>query len=84
MEKQTTVVDIQLKPVKSSQIAAIGYDETSKTLAVKFTNGKAEYRYANVSPDLFDGLLKSKSAGSFFNGNIRNKFKHTLLTPETK
>lgn len=35
---------IALSPVVSSQVAAIGYDEESKTLAVTFTRGEEDQR----------------------------------------
>lgn len=70
---------IDMKPVVSSHIAAIGYD--GSTLRVRFTNG-TEYAYADVPPEAFDGLLAAKSVGAHFAATIRGRFVHTKLEPE--
>lgn len=68
--------DIQLQPVKSSNIAAAGYDPASQTLVVQFASGK-KYRYPNVSQftwDEFAGTFAGdlgKSAGKYFAANLR-------------
>lgn len=48
------------EPVASSNIAAIGYDETSQTLEVEFTSG-ALYQYYNVTQALFEQLMQASS-----------------------
>jgi hypothetical protein len=62
---------MQLQPVNSSQINAIGYAAATKTLQIEFKGGSL-YEYANVPPDLFEEFAKAPSIGSFFYKNIKN------------
>ena len=63
---------IALQPVESSQAKAIGYDESTSTLAVQFKHGAgAIYHYLDVSKETFDAFLSAKSAGKFFGENIK-------------
>ena len=72
---------IEMKPVESSQVAAIGYDAGSQTLAIKFRSGGSTYHYDNVPASLFDDMQKAESVGSFFYKNIKPK---SDLYPYTK
>jgi hypothetical protein len=61
--------------VESSQIEAIGYDEESQTLAIRF-KGKGDapgsvYYYANVTAEDFDAFSGADSIGSHFYKNIK-------------
>lgn len=69
---------IHMNPVKSSNIAATGYDAASKTLAIQFKGGGKTYHYEGVPHGLADELSKSESVGKFVVGQIVGKFKHTL------
>lgn len=71
-------MQIQLKPIKSSQIASVGYDESTKTLAVMFNSGKKVYHYADVPKDIFDGFHGNGSAGKHFAAKVRGKFTHSM------
>lgn len=42
---------IDLTPVESNKIAAIGYHAPTQTLAVTFKNGNALYHYPDVTPE---------------------------------
>jgi hypothetical protein len=64
--------------VKSSNIAAIGHDEATNTLAVKFSSGHA-YHYPGVSKAEAEALKGAKSIGSHFAQHIRPKFKGVKL-----
>ena len=64
--------NIALSPVVSSQVAAIGYDETTRTLAMTFTRGEgAIYCYPNVSPETFAALKTAESIGVHFGKHIK-------------
>lgn len=65
-------MNTNLTPVSSSQIAAVGYEELTLTMTVKFTNGNV-YEYANVPKELFDKMMAAKSVGSFFSAEIKSK-----------
>jgi hypothetical protein len=65
---------IALAPVKSSQIAAIGYCPDTRTLAIQFT-GKAGpgslYHYANFTPEQFAAFKGAESVGAHFGMHIK-------------
>lgn len=65
-----------LTPVKSSNVAATGYDAASQTLHVQFKGGKT-YAYAGVPPEVNASLGKADSVGRFIGANIVGKYKHT-------
>lgn len=63
------------QPVKSSQLAAIGYDPISQTLEVEFTPTKKQtaagepgsiYQYSDVAPGDAARLTEAESIGSHF------------------
>ena len=63
------------QPVKSSQLAAIGFDPISQTLEVEFTPTKKQtaagdsgsvYQYSNVAPGDAARLTDAESIGSHF------------------
>jgi hypothetical protein len=65
-----------LTPVKSSNVAATGYDAASQTLHVQFKGGKT-YAYAGVPPEVNASLGQADSVGRFIGANIVGKYKHT-------
>lgn len=74
---------IPLTPVKSSQIASVGYDATSKTLAMTFTRGPGHiYHYPNVEPKVHDGLMASESMGTYFGKHIKSLAFDKFPAPE--
>jgi KTSC domain len=72
---------IELKPVKSSNIEAIGYDYERAELQVQFTGG-ALYAYDVVLPDKYEGLMGAKSHGKYLNEQIKGKHTFRKLKRE--
>ena len=64
--------------VKSSNIAAIGYDSTSKTLEVEFKTGAA-YSYSGVSPSVARAFRKAQSIGGYFSKEIKGNYEGRKL-----
>ena len=64
--------------VASSNIASIGYDESSQTLEVEFTNGTV-YQYYNVAAAVYDELINAPSKGQFLNTYIRNDYPYSRV-----
>lgn len=56
--------------VKSSDIESIGYDSATGVLEVKFLGGSA-YQYNGVEPDIYSGLMKASSKGSYLANHIK-------------
>ena len=52
-------------PVRSSNIASIGYDESTSTLEVEFRTG-AVYQYYEVPKRVYVGLMNASSHGAYF------------------
>ena len=71
---------VALKPIKSSQLEQQGYEPVSRTLAIRFKRSDKVYHYADVPPEVAEGLEKSESPGSYFATHIRGKFTHTVVT----
>lgn len=63
---------IPLQKVESSNIAAVGYDWPSATLAVHFRKHNLIYHYYPVPKPLFEGLRKARSPGGYHAKFIRN------------
>ena len=67
---------MQRQEVKSSLLAAVGYDAASKTLMLEFRSKKEGepgkvYRYANVDPLTYEKFLAAPSLGSHFLKQIK-------------
>ena len=62
-------------PVTSSNVKAVAYEEASSTLFVEFTAGNI-YQYFDVPATVFEEFLSAGSKGSYFNGNIKNKYRY--------
>ncbi len=61
---------VTMIPVKSSNIAKIGYDALALQLNVEFKNGKT-FGYKYVSSRDFDKLICAESVGKYFNSFIK-------------
>lgn len=61
----------------STNINSVWYDQPSETLAVKFHNGNV-YSYADVSLDVYTGLLHAASAGRYLNTEIKGTNPYSL------
>ena len=82
MSKQFLPPGVTLKPVKSSNLAQLGYH--NNTLYVQFATGGL-FSYADVTQEVYDSLMMADSIGSHFSKFIKPKFVATdlrKLTPE--
>lgn len=62
----------------SRQIAALGYDPETSTLAIQFKPRAGEaagsiYHYGGVPPEVFEQFQGAQSKGNYFYANIRNE-----------
>lgn len=62
-----------LVPVKSSNIAAVGYDPAARLLRLRFQDG-ATHDYRDVPDHVHLGLMQSGSKGRFFHARIRDLY----------
>lgn len=67
--------DIPLTPVESNQIAAIGHDAATETLAIQFTSWKggtgSTYHYRNFTAEDFAEFQAAESKGKHFGEHIK-------------
>jgi KTSC domain len=76
--KQTvngTLFIIELNQLDSSFLSQIVYDAKTEVLSVVLKNENV-YNYANVPLETFVEFSTTNSFGSFYNSNIKSKFKH--------
>jgi hypothetical protein len=66
---------IEMIPVRSSNIQAVGYDPEHSILVVQFSEGR-QYEYSNVTVDVFERLATAGSIGSAFNEIRSNPMKY--------
>jgi hypothetical protein len=64
---------IELKPVKSSNIKAVGYDPTTLTLRIQYKTDRV-YNYFGVPVEIYTNLMAAESVGKFFWANIRTQY----------
>jgi hypothetical protein len=61
---------MEMIPVTSSNLAAIGYDADTATLRIQFIRS-GSYDYQGVPQDVYDGLLMATSKGQYFDQFIK-------------
>jgi hypothetical protein len=62
------------KPVTSSSISEIGYDSTTNTLEIMFTDGRV-YQYFDVPVGAYEALINAGSIGQHFHREIRGEYR---------
>ena len=60
----------EMVSVDSSAIASIGHDAGARELFVRFHTGRT-YVYSEVSPEIYDELMRAASKGTYFNRYIK-------------
>ena len=71
---------MDLHPIESSMIQALGYDPATRTLAVQFTAhtivaGGDLWHYADVPEAAYELLRGADSVGQAFGRHIRGRYK---------
>ena len=64
--------------VSSSNIAEVGYDATSSTLELLFTNGRV-YQYFDVPESVHQALMNAASVGQYFHAEIRGVYRYARV-----
>ena len=68
--------EVQMIPVSSSNVAAIGYDAANQRIYVRFVNGPGGY-YEGCDADLFQAFLDSDSKGSFLGRKLKGVYPYS-------
>ncbi|PKP76724.1 MAG: KTSC domain-containing protein [Alphaproteobacteria bacterium HGW-Alphaproteobacteria-3] len=58
----------------SSAIRRAEYNPNSHVLQIWFVDSGGPYDYFGVPQDIFDGLCRAVSKGTYFNDHIRDRF----------
>jgi len=61
-------------PVRSSAISAIGYDPAACQMRVKFVQGNT-YSFCRVPQHVFDAFLAAGSKGHYYDAHIRDRYQ---------
>lgn len=69
---------MELIPVRSSNLCAVGYEPSTSLLVVRFHSGRL-YEYYRVPSVIHAGLLRASSRGEFFCANIRSRFHYRRI-----
>lgn len=65
---------MEMIPVNSSAISAIGYNSVDLHLKIKFVQGHT-YGFCRVPQSVFDGLYRARSKGAYYNDHIKDRYK---------
>jgi hypothetical protein len=66
-------------PVGSSNIAAIGYDDQNAILTIAFSKDNSIYEYYDVPQYEFDNLMAADSKGSYSNKHIYKVYRQQKI-----
>lgn len=75
----TNTLKIEMIPVRSSNLRAIGYDKKSKVLRIQFHDRGAIYDYQDVPAQVYSLMMLSNSVGTFFSEAVKPNFKATRV-----
>jgi hypothetical protein len=73
-ESDWVTVNIQRKPVNSTNVRSVGYHRGARVLEVEFKVGSV-YRYREVPLDAYEALMHAESKGRHFSRNIRGQYE---------
>ena len=65
---------MEMIPVTSSLIKAVGYDSEKEELSVEFHKGDI-YVYWGVTRPVYDALMEAPSVGHFFLANVKRSYE---------
>jgi hypothetical protein len=72
-------MEMDVKPVRSRDLALIGYDPATATLEVVFRAGGV-YRYQEVPENVYHGLMAAPSHGAFFQKHIKVQYSYVKVS----
>jgi hypothetical protein len=67
------VEEMEIKSVRSRDLALIGYDSMTSILEIVFRAGGV-YRYQGVPESVYHGLMAAPSHGIFFQRHIKTQY----------
>jgi hypothetical protein len=73
------VTEMDVKPVRSRDLALIGYDQATATLEVVFRAGGV-YRYHQVPENVYHELMSAPSHGTHFQKHIKAQYSFVKVS----
>lgn len=64
---------VRSTPLRSTAIAAVEYDDETRTMEVEFTNGRS-YTHTGVPQEVYDNLVSAGSPGAHYNNHIKGRY----------
>jgi hypothetical protein len=77
------VFRIPRQPVQSTAVAKVGYSKRRHILEIEFLNG-AVYRYLDVPPAIYRGLMSAGSKAQFYDFNVKGRYRSIPIRPLQK
>jgi len=74
---------IPRRPVQSTAIGKVGYSKRRHILEIEFVNG-AVYRYFDVPPAIYRGLMSAGSKAQFYDFNVKGHYRSIPIRPLQK
>lgn len=65
---------MEMIPVRSSAISAIGYDSSTQQMVIRF-KGSGNYTFYNVPPHIFSEFMAASSKGSYYHRYIEGRYR---------
>ena len=65
---------MQMTPVVSSNLAAVGYDAIENVLYVQFKGNETIYQKHGVPIESYEAMMTASSIGSYYARNIKNQY----------
>lgn len=75
---------IEMQPVSSSLIAAVGHDAQTLTLFIQFKRGGETWQYEEVPRVVYDDMIGSDSVGRFFLAKVKHVYEGKKVGEEVK
>lgn len=76
---------MERQPVRSTDIASVGYDADARQLAVEFKRSPGKvYLYEDVPESVHAEFMRAHSLGKFFHANIKGKYTFTAKIEEER
>ncbi|CAG8866942.1 hypothetical protein PS627_02225 [Pseudomonas fluorescens] len=65
---------MQMVPVRSSAISAVGYDAITQRMKITFKQGRT-YDFCQVPPEVHQGLMNAPSVGVYYGRVIKDRYQ---------
>jgi len=71
---------MNMQPVQSSKIQAIGYDQTFYTLRIQIHGETHDYH--DVPTYIYENLMRAFSKSRYYDGFIKDSYRYSLIVQE--